>query len=323
MTHWLVRRTLDAALSAAGGILLLVVLVHLLPGDPLAAVIRDFPTDPATLAALRERWGTDLPLHTAVARFVGGALRGDLGTSLAAGRPVTTVLAERLGPTLLLGGLTLLVHFTLGLALGVWTALHPRTLRARVVGALTLVGYALPSFVVGLVLVWLFALKWGWFPPAGYGDPLLHPEAGTWAHLGDRVRHLTLPLVTMMLATIAVPIRHQRAAVDETREAPWVVAARARGVSPLRIAVHHIWRPALTPIVTLLGLWLPMLVGGAVFVEAVFAWPGIGTLIAEATGQRDVPLVIGAGALLIVTVQLGSLLADLLYRVVDPAQDRA
>jgi peptide/nickel transport system permease protein len=323
MTHWLVRRTLDAALSAAGGILVLVVLVHLLPGDPLAAVIRDFPADPATLAALRERWGTDLPLGTVLVRFLGGALRGDLGTSLAAGRPVTTVLAERLGPTLLLGGLTLLVHFTVGLALGLWTALHPRTLRARIIGGLALVGYALPSFVIGLVLVWLFALTWGWFPPAGYGDPLMSPEAGTWAHLADRVRHLTLPLVTMVLATIAVPIRHQRAAVDDTRDAPWVVAARARGVSPLRVAIHHIWRPALTPIVTLLGLWLPMLVGGAVFVEAVFAWPGLGTLIAEATGQRDVPLVVGAGALLIVTVQCGSLLADLLYRVVDPAQDRA
>jgi peptide/nickel transport system permease protein len=323
MTHWLVRRTLDAALSAAGGVVLLVMLVHIMPGDPLAAVIRDFPTDPATLAVLRERWGTDLPLGTVLVRFVGGALRGDLGTSLAAGRPVTTVLAERLGPTLLLGGLTLLVHFTIGLALGLWTALHPQTLRARVVGGLTLVGYALPSFVIGLVLVWLFALEWGWFPPAGFGDPLLATDAGVGAVLADRVRHLTLPLVTMVLATIAVPIRHQRAAVEETREAPWVVAARARGVSPVRIAVHHIWRPALTPIVTLLGLWLPMLVGGAVFVEAVFAWPGLGTLIAEATGQRDVPLVIGAGALLIVTVQVGSLLADLLYRVLDPTQDRA
>ena len=323
MTHWLVRRTLDAALSTLGGVLLLVVLVQVLPGDPLAAVIRDFPTDPATLTALRERWGTDLPLGTVVARFVGGALRGDLGTSLAAGRPVTTVLAERLGPTLLLGGLTLLVHFTLGLALGLWTALHPRTLRARIIGGLTLVGYALPSFVIGLILVWLFALTWGWFPPAGYSDPLLASDAGLGAVLLDRVQHLALPLTTMVLATIAVPIRHQRAAVDETREAPWVVAARARGVSPARLAVHHIWRPALTPIVTLLGLWLPMLVGGAVFVEAVFAWPGLGTLIADATAQRDVPMVVGAGALLILTVQVGSLLADLLYRVVDPAQDAA
>lgn len=323
MTRWLVRRTLDAALSTVGGILVLVVLVHLLPGDPLAAVLRDFPTDPETLAALRDRWGTDLPLATVLTRFVGGALRGDLGISLAAGRPVTTLLVERLGPTLLLGGLTLLVHFTFGLALGLWTALHPRTRRARLIGVLTLAGYALPSFVIGLVLVWCFALELGWFPPAGFGDPLLAADAGAGAVVVDRVRHLVLPLTTMVLATIAVPVRHQRAAAEATRDAPWVVAARARGVPPLRLAVQHVWRPALTPIITLLGLWLPMLVGGAVFVEAVFAWPGLGTLIAEATAQRDVPLVVGAGALLIVTVQLGSLVADVLYRVVDPVQDTA
>jgi peptide/nickel transport system permease protein len=124
----------------------------------------------------------------------------------------------------------------------------------------------------------------------------------------------------MVLATIAVPLRQQRAAARETRAATWVTAARARGVAPARITWRHIWRPALTPVVTLLGLWLPMLVSGAVFVEAVFAWPGIGSLIAAAAASRDVPLVIGAGALLVVVVQLGSFMADLLYRVVDPEQ---
>lgn len=320
MGGWLARRTLGAAATTVAGVLLLVVLVRLLPGDPLAAVIRDHPADPATLAALRDRWGTDLPLGTALARFVGGALRGDLGTSLSAGRPVTTLLAERLGPTLLLGGLTLLVHFTVGLALGTWTALHPRSWRARAISALALAGYALPSFVLGLALVWLFALQLGWFPPAGAGDPLLDPAAGALAHLRDRLHHLTLPLATLVLATIAVPIRHQRAAAEETRDAAWVRAAHARGVAPALVAWRHVWRPALTPIVTLLGLWLPILVTGAVFVEAVFAWPGLGTLVAEAAANRDVPLVVGAGALLIVAVQGGSWLADVLYRVVDPAQ---
>lgn len=323
VNRWLLRRSLDAALSATCGILLLVALVHLLPGDPLAAVLRDHPADPATLAALRERWGTDLSLGQTLFQFVGGALRGDLGISLAAGRPVTTLLAERLGPTLLLGGLTLLIHFTIGLALGLWSALHPATLRARVLGGLTLAGYALPSFVLGLLLVWIFALGLGWLPPAGYGDPLLATDAPIGARLLDQVRHLALPLATMVLATIAVPIRHQRAAVEETLEAPWVMAARARGVAPARLAWQHIWRPALTPIVTLLGLWLPVLVAGAVFVEAVFAWPGLGTLIAEATANRDVPVVVGTGAVLIIAVQCGSLLADLLYRLVDPAQARS
>ncbi len=322
MGSWLVRRVVDAVLTAACGALLLVALVQLLPGDPLAAVLRDHPSDPTTVAALRARWGTDLPLGTTVVRFVGGALRGDLGMSLTEGRPVTTVLAERLGPTLLLGGLTLLVNFTLGLALGLWSALRPASWRARALGAATLAGYALPSFVIGLVVVWIFALQLGWFPPAGFSDPLLAADAGRLAVLRDRLHHLALPLLTMVLATIAVPIRHQRAAAADTRNAPWVTAAHARGVSAGRVAWQHVWRPALTPIATLLGLWLPLLVGGAVFVEAVFAWPGLGTLIAQATTNRDVPLVVGAGVLLIVAVQAGSLLADCLYHIVDPTQVR-
>jgi peptide/nickel transport system permease protein len=120
-----------------------------------------------------------------------------------------------------------------------------------------------------------------------------------------------------------VPLRQQRSAALATAAQPWVLAARARGVSPGRVAWRHCWRPALTPIVTLLGLWFPMLVAGAVFVEVVFQWPGVGLLLAQATADRDVPLVIGGGLLLIIAVQLGSLLADVLYHVVDPAQRHA
>jgi peptide/nickel transport system permease protein len=255
--------------------------------------------------------------------FFSGLPRGDLGVSLQDQRPVAHILAERLGPTLLLGSLTLLINFTIGLALGVWSGLRPDTLRARALGAVALVSYAVPAFVIALLLVWAFAVQWPVFPAAGFADPLLARDAGVLAVMADRLRHLALPLLTMVLATIAVPIRHQRSAVLATRDATWVLAAHARGLTPARVTWHHIWRPALTPVVTLLGLWLPMLVSGAVFVEAVFAWPGVGSLIATAASSRDVPLVLGAGIVLVLMVQLGSLLADLLYRVVDPAQREA
>ncbi len=320
MIRWLLRRTTDAVVTALVAAVLLVVLVHYLPGDPLAAIIRDRPATPEVLAALRARWGTDRPLTQVLAAFFGGIAHGDLGVSLSEQRPVTTVLLEHLGPTVLLGGLTLLIDFTIGLALGLWSALHPDSTRGRLLGALTLAGYALPTFVVGMVLVWLCAVEWHWFPPAGLADPLLAPGAPAGVVLLDRLRHLALPLAAMVIATIAVPIRQQRAAALATAAQPWVLAARARGVSPSRVAWRHCWRPALTPVVTLFGLWLPMLVAGAVFVEAVFGWPGIGSLIATATADRDVPLVVGGGLLLIVMVQLGSLVADVLYRVVDPVQ---
>src|SRR5690606_26546593 len=195
--------------------------------------------------------------------------------------------------------------------------------RARLIAAATLCCYALPGFVIGLVLVWRFAVSWPLLPAGGFADPLLAADAGAGAVLFDRLRHLALPLATMVLATIAVPIRMQRAAAAETRDAMWVTAARARGTQSALLAWRHIWRPALTPVVTLLGLWLPMMVSGAVFVEAVFAWPGLGSLLATATAQRDIPLVIGTGVVVILLVQVGSLLADILQRLLDPVQRTA
>lgn len=320
MTSWLLRRGADALLTAFLAAVALVAMVHALPGDPLAALLGEHGATPEQLAALTERWGTDRTLLAKLSDYFAALFRGDLGYSMTRGVPVTSVLLERLGPTLLLGSLTLLIDFTLGLALGLWAALHAESVRARVVSALTIVGYAIPSFVAGMLLVWLFGIKLHWLPVAGYSDILLPIDAGAGVVLLDRIKHLTLPLAAMVIATIAVPLRQQRAAALSVVAAPWVRAARARGVAPAAIAWRHCWRPALTPIVTLFGLWLPMLVAGAVFIEGLFNWPGLGSLIAEATAARDVPLVVGAGLLLVVAVQIGSLVADILYRVVDPAQ---
>lgn len=320
MNGWAARRTAEAVLLTLLGSATLVLLVQLIPGDPLTAIIGDRALDPATEAALRERWGIGRPPFAVLADFFANAFRGDLGVSLAEQRPVTEILFERLGPTLLLGGATLLINFTIGTWLGLWSALRSDTLRARFISGITLVSYAVPGFVIGLLLVWLLAIAWPVFPAAGFSDPLLARDASMLARVGDVLGHLALPLATMVLATIAVPIRMQRSAALETRDATWVRAAIARGVTPSRVAWRHIWRPALSPVITLLGLWLPMLVSGAIFVESVFAWPGLGSLIASAAASRDIPLVIGAGVLLVAVVQLGSLMADFINRILDPAQ---
>ncbi len=320
MNRWFLRRTLDAFVTAVAAVITLIVLVRLLPGDPLTAILGDRPADPATRALLEHQWGLDRTLLQSIASFFRGVLHGDLGISLTEGRPVTAILAERLPATLLLGALTLLIDFTVGLALGVWSALHPDSLRARVLGAFTLIGYALPSFVVGMLLTWIFAVKLGWLQTGGIADVLISSDAPRGIVFADHLKHLILPLAAMVIATLAVPLRQQRSAAAETAAQPWVLAARARGVHPAMIAWRHCWRPALTPVVTLFGLWLPILVAGAVFVEFVFSWPGMGSLLAQATVGRDFPLVIGAGLVLITVVQLGSLVADLLYHAVDPRQ---
>lgn len=314
------RRTLDALLTAIAAVTILVILLHLLPGDPLAAALRDHPVSPEFEAAVRRRWCADCSFVQSVGAYLNGLLHGDLGMSITEQRPVTELLGERLGPTFLLASLTLLIDFTVGLLLGVWSALHPDSIRARLVSAVTMIGYALPSFVIGTLLVWIFALKHQWLPVGGLHDPLLSPTASLTQRWIDAAEHLVLPLTAMVLATIAVPLRQQRTASLEAAAQRWVLAARARGVRPGLVAWRHCWRPALTPIVTLFGLWLPMLVAGAVFVEVVFAWPGVGLLLAHATSERDVPVVMGGGLLLIVAVQLGSLVADAMYRVVDPVQ---
>lgn len=233
---WLVRRTLDAVVMTVLGTAVLFLLVRVMPGDPLVAILGERSVDPATAAGLRARFGLDTPLPAALFDFLRHAVQGDLGRSIATQQPVTVVLAERLGPTLLLGSLTLLVSFTAGIALGLWSALHPTTRRARALTTLSVLGYALPTFVVGLALVWFGAVRLGWFPAGGASDPLLARDASGVLVVGDRLRHLALPLLTMVLTTIAVPLAQQRSAALGTASAPWVRAARARGVAPAIVA---------------------------------------------------------------------------------------
>ncbi len=255
MMRWLARRTGDAVATALVAAVVLLALMHLLPGDPLTALLRDRPADPAVVAALRARWGIDRTLLQTIGAFFVGLVHGDLGVSLSEQRPVLTVLGERIGPTLLLGGLTLLIDFTLGLAIGVWTALHPASIRARLASAATIIGYALPAFVVGLTLVWLFAIRLRWFPAAGLSDPLLSPQASVLTVLIDRLRHLALPLATMVIATTrdSVAAAAQRGARDRgtTVGARRACAGRApvlRGVAPLLAAGAHADRHALRPL---------------------------------------------------------------------------
>jgi peptide/nickel transport system permease protein len=261
VTGWLLRRSIDALFTTLLAVVALVALVQFLPGDPLSAVIGDHPVDATQRAALEATWGTNRPPLEAIGVTLTHLVRGDFGLSLATQRPVTTMIAERLGPTLLLGTLTLLVTCSIGLSLGLWSALHPTTLRARLIGAVTLVGYALPSFVIGMLLVWGLAGPADRFPPAGFADPLLAIDASAGAVLLDRLRHLALPLLTMVIATVAVPLRQQRAAALATVDQAWVLAARARGVSAGRIAPPSCLATGVDPIITLLGsgcrCWLP------------------------------------------------------------------
>ena len=183
---------------------------------------------------------------------------------------------------------------------------------------LALAGYATPSFWLGLVLAWIVGVKWHLLPAAGMEDPLLDPGAGALARVADVGRHLLLPMLTLSVVSIAATMRYQRSAMLEVLRLPYIVTARAKGLRAGSVTWRHAWRNAFFPVLTLFGLWLPLLVTGSVFVEAVFAWPGLGSLAVGAVDYRDYPLLMGTSLLVAVVVVTGSLLTDLAYALLDP-----
>lgn len=318
MSGWLVRRTMQALATFLVALALLFLLMRAAPGDPLFRLSADRPISREEIEVLRARYGLDQPIGTQLASFLGGLLRGDLGVSIEYGRPVTALLAERLPATLLLGGSVLLLNFTVGLWLGVRQAVRRGRREDRWLTTLSLTGYAMPSFWLGLVLAWLVGVKWRLLPAAGMQDPLLSYEAGPLARGADVLRHLVLPVLTLSAVSIAATMRYQRSAMLEVLRLPYIVTARAKGLSEREVTWRHAWRNSLFPVITLFGLWLPILVSGSVFVEAVFAWPGLGSLAAGAVGSRDYPLLMGASVLVAALVVVGGLVTDLAYALLDP-----
>lgn len=318
MRRWLIRRIIQAAITLVIAVVLTFILMRLAPGDPLGPLSQDRPLTPAQIVDLRKRYGLDTPLLSQLGAFAAGLARGDLGTSIQYGRPVTTLISERLPATLLLGGAVLLLNFTVGVWLGVKQAVRRNGPTDQALTVLSLAGYAMPSFWLGLVLAWLVSVKWHLLPAAGMVDPLLEPDAGMFARAADVGRHLVLPALTLSVVSIAGTMRYQRTAMIEVLHLPYIVTARAKGLSEGAVTWKHAWRNAFFPVLTLFGLWLPLLVTGSVFVESVYAWPGLGSLAVGAVGYRDYPVLMGASLLVAVVVVSGSLLMDLTYAFLDP-----
>ena len=314
----LAARLGQAAATFLAAVVLLFVLMRLTPGDPIARLAEEGTVTVEETRAMRARYGLDRPMGAQLADWMRGAVRGDFGRSIQYDRTVRELLAERLPASLLLGGTVLLVDFTLGAWLGAWQA-RRRGLADRALSTVALVLWAIPGFWLGLLLAALVAIRWRLLPAAGMHDPLL--DATGLARAADALRHLVLPALTLVLVTIAAPMQLQRDAMREALARPFVLAVRARGVGERAVA-RHAWRNALFPLVTLFGLYLPFVVTGSVFVEAVFAWPGLGLLAAQAAGARDYPLLMGTATLATLLVVAGGLVTDAAYLALDPRTRR-
>ena len=316
MLHTVAQRALTGLAVVAGVVTLTFFLLRLAPGDPAERLLG--PTATAEqLAAQRHTFGLDRPLLAQYGTWLGRFARGHWGRSIATGRPVRGLLAEAWPPTVRLVGLSLLLSYLLGIAVGaVQSGVSGRRLDTAI-SVTTVTLFALPGYWLGLMLVMVFTYWARWLP--AFGAAGLDADFLTgWPRLADRLRHLALPLATLTLIGVGGTARFVRGAMLDVRSEPFVTTARAKGLSPTQVHLHHVLRNALIPVVTLLGLSLPALFSGAVFVEAVFAWPGVGGVLVRAVQARDYPVVMAATAVSAMLVVTGNVLADVLVAWVDP-----
>jgi peptide/nickel transport system permease protein len=310
VTRYLVRRLLQT------GVLLLVVslvvfaLVTQAPGGP--AILLDRNMAPEDIARMRALLGLDQPLPVQYVRWLGQVLTGNLGVSYQAGVPVLEIIAQMLPNTLLLSAAALLLTIAVAVPAGVISAARPYSATDHGVTFLALFGISVPTFWFGLMLIVLFSVTLGWFPPGGMRTIGAPPS------LLDLARHLVLPAIVLGSANMALVARYTRSATLAVLREDYVRTARAKGVTERDVLYRHALRNALLTVVTIVGLQLPRLVGGAAITETVFAWPGMGSLAVRAAFERDYPMIMGITLIISAVVAASSLLVDLLYVYIDP-----
>jgi len=309
--RYLARRLLLLVPVLAGVSVVIFMVLHLSPGDPVEIMLGSQATQ-EDRARLRAELGLDQPLHVQYGRWLGHVARGDLGRSLWMKRPVLDEVLGRFKATLVLTGTALLLSSLAGVALGVASATRPNSVLDRLSAVASLFGASMPTFWLGIVLIVVFALWLGWLPASG-----MYAAYGG-GDLRDLLAHLVLPAVTLAAASVTIIARLTRATMLETLGQDYIRTARAKGVVERAVVLRHGLKNALIPIVTVVGAQAGYLLGGAVLTETVFAWPGVGTLMVQGILARDFPLVQGCVLVIALSFVLINLAVDLLYAWLDP-----
>ncbi|MBT9385952.1 ABC transporter permease [Pseudooceanicola sp. CBS1P-1] len=317
MLSFIAQRLVKAVIILLAITVMNFLLIHSAPGDPALVMAGEAgEADPTFIADLRERFGLDQPLYVQLWRYVSNVAQLNLGYSYRQEEPVLTLIAERLPATLILSLSAFVISLGLGVLAGVVAAARQGRWSDSLISAVALLFYATPLFWLALMAVLLFSVKLGWLPAFGYLT--VGSDLTGLARAFDIFKHLILPATTLGLFVMAVYVRMTRASMLEVSRLDFVKTARAKGLRPGLILRRHVLRNALLPVVTLAGLQAGQLVGGAVLIETVFAWPGIGRLMFEALQARDYNLLLGVFVMSAAMVLLFNLITDLLYRVVDP-----
>ena len=302
MLRFLLSRLVTTVPVLFGVSLLVFMMLHLVPGDPVKMMLSEFQTSPQQVELLRSQLHLDEPLPQQYGRFVVNALRGDLGLSIRSKRPVRNEIAENLGSTLQLAAAALLIAIGIGMPLGIIAALKQHSWLDIGPMIFALSGVSMPSFWLGLLLIFLFSLRLGWFPATGGGD----------------LKHLILPALTLGLGASAIIARLTRSSMLEVLRQDYMTTARAKGLNEVTVVLRHGLKNALIPVVTIFGLQFGSLLAGAVVVETVFARPGIGRLIVNSILAKDFPMVQGIILFTATAYVVANLLVDLAYGLLDP-----
>jgi len=320
MSWYIIKRLLQAIPLLLGIATITFFIVHIAPGDPMDMYMEKQyrkEVDPRVIEALRHKYGLDQPLPVQYVKWLRNLAHGDLGESFRYRRPVLDLIEERIPYTLQITVLALLVGAALGIALGIISAVKQYSALDKITTVASLVFYSMPEFWLAIMLILVFAVNLRWLPTSQTRS--LDYELFSWSgKVVDRLWHLILPVFVLGVASAAGTARYMRNQLLEVLSEEYVLAARARGLSERAVILKHALRNALIPIITIYGLELPFLLGGAVLVEKVFAWPGMGLLAVEAVEARDYPIILATSMIAAVLVVLGNLLADIIYAVVDP-----
>jgi peptide/nickel transport system permease protein len=314
---WLLRRLVASVAIIFAVVTFVFILIHVAPGKPCGGQIGE-GADPVACTQLIQQFGLDKPILEQYGLYLVALAQGNLGYSFSLHRPVRDAIAETIPFTLQLAGAALVLDFLLGLGLGIYQAGRVNRLPDVVLGNVTLFIYSLPTFWLALLLLLVFGEKLRWFPVGGPSDPILCPDVNSLYCVADRLWHMVLPAATLGLVGAAGTARFQRAAMLEVATQDYVRTARAKGVPERRVVLRHQLRNALLSFITRFGLAFPFLLTGAVLIETIFAWPGMGRLAFEAILMRDYSLVTATALIASIVVVAGNLLADILLGIADP-----
>ncbi|MCZ8261966.1 MAG: ABC transporter permease [Beijerinckiaceae bacterium] len=317
LARFILTRLLQAIPVVLGVVVLNFLLLQLAPGDAATVLAGEAGgAPPEYVEQLRARFGLDKPVLVQLGLYLKNILFLDLGFSFRNNAPVLGLILDRLWPTLLLMGATLVISVGGGVLLGVVAALGVRTWRDHLISIAAVIAYATPLFWIGLMLILVFSIRLDWFPTSGMEDVVAFHEG--WARVVDIAHHLVLPTITLSLFYLALYTRLMRATVLEQRGAEYATTARAKGLTERAITLRHVLRNALLPVVTMAGVQVGALLGGSVVVETVFAWPGLGQLAYQSLFARDFNLLLGIFFLSACLVVIVNIIVDVVYVLLDP-----